>query len=389
MLLFLGLIYAWSIFRTPLTEIFPGWTATQLSMTFTISMTFFCIGGFASGKLTSRIAHRTVVRISAGLILVGFVLITVLLNPGMERRSLYLLYICYGIFGGGGVGMSYNAILSAVTRWYPGKTGMASGILLLGFGIGGLLLGSAVSVLAGRIGVTLIFAIIGTVMAAVLFALSFLVKLPPETSGSAPESKANTKEYTLVEMLKSPPFWILVCWMVVVCTGGLLVINSAANIAVYFGLPAIIGLIISVFNGTGRPMLGVLFDKSGRSAAIRINSIILLTGGILLVLGAVTGTVAFVFIGLPLLGISYGGAPSLISATIMGFFGPKNYPVNFAATNFALIPSAVIGPLVSSKLQESADGSYLSTFIMLIAAGVIALILAQILNLASKKSGFE
>ena len=44
LLLFCGLIYAWSLFRTPFQVIFPQWSVSQLSMTFTVSMVFFCLG---------------------------------------------------------------------------------------------------------------------------------------------------------------------------------------------------------------------------------------------------------------------------------------------------------------------------------------------------------
>ena len=48
LLLFLGLIYGWSIFRSPLQSEF-GWTDSQASLTFSISMMTFCLGGLVGG----------------------------------------------------------------------------------------------------------------------------------------------------------------------------------------------------------------------------------------------------------------------------------------------------------------------------------------------------
>ena len=53
LLLFLGLIYAWSVFIGPLEGEF-GWARSQTSVTFTISMIGFCVGNLASGTITPR-----------------------------------------------------------------------------------------------------------------------------------------------------------------------------------------------------------------------------------------------------------------------------------------------------------------------------------------------
>ena len=396
MLLFIGLIYAWSIFRAPLGAMFPDWSLTQLSMTFTISMAFFCIGGFVSGKLTLKIPHRIVMRISAMLILVGFVLITFVLNPEFPTRSLVLMYILYGVLGGGGVGLSYNSTIACVNRWFPGRTGLASGVLLLGFGVGGLVLGGLVNYLTGIIGVTPVFAILGVLLAVILFTLSFIMKAPdPEQQklieAASPIAKnptagaVATKDYTLTEMVKTPTFWVLFCWVIASSTSGLLVINSAATIALSFGAPAVIGLIVSVFNGIGRPATGALHDQIGRFKTMVINSGLLILSGVILVLAAVTGQVIFLYIGLPLVGLAFGGSPSLLAGSTMGFFGPKNFSINLGTLTFGLLPAAIIGPLISSKLQEASGGDYLTTFIMLIIVGTATLAVVLILNAISKK----
>ncbi|MDR1135611.1 MAG: MFS transporter [Clostridiales Family XIII bacterium] len=396
MLLFLGLIYAWSIFRGPLTAVYTGWTATQISMTFTISIIFFCIGGFVAGKLAAKIKRRVIILISAAFILVGFTMITLLLDASAPVKSLWVLYIFYGVFGGGGVGLSYNTLLGVIVRWFPGKTGMASGVLLLGFGVGGLALGSLVTVLVTQMSIGMVFFVVGILMAAILCIGSFFVKLPetaPAPDGdkgkTGDKAPASPKSYTLGEAVAKPTFWMLFLWVVFMCIGGLLVINSAAPIAVRYGMAAVLGLIVPLFNGVGRPVIGTLLDVIGRKKAMAINTVIMLLGGISLLLGSMTETQVFIYIGLPLIGMCYGGTPALLSAVVNNFYGPKNYQVILGAATFSLAVAGVIGPLLSSKLQELAGGEYLTSFIMVIVVAVMAIILNLLLAASSKRDGLE
>ncbi|MDR0874578.1 MAG: MFS transporter [Clostridiales Family XIII bacterium] len=394
MLLFLGLIYAWSIFRAPLTAIFENWSPTQISLTFSISIVCFCTGGFLAGKLSAKLRHRTILLISAASILVGFAVITLLFDENAPAKTLTVLYIFYGILGGGGVGLSYNTLLGVVARWFPGKTGMASGILLLGFGIGGLLLGNIVTALSESAGIRYTFIILGVILAVIIALGAFIVKIP-NTAASAAKPGAATapadepRSYTLGEAVKTGSFWFIFLWSLFMCIGGLLVINSAAPIAVKFGAIATLGLIVSVFNGVGRPLLGTLYDRIGRNASMTLNTLIMLIGGLILILGSATDNKVFILIGLPLIGICYGGTPSLLSAATNKFFGPKNYQVILGAVTFNLAIAAIIGPLLSSKLQELSGGEYTTSFIMLIIVAVIAFVINLLLTAFSKKDGLE
>lgn len=57
MLIFLGLVYAWSVFKKPLANAY-GWNDSQLTWTFTICMFMFCLGGFAGARLAKFTSHR-------------------------------------------------------------------------------------------------------------------------------------------------------------------------------------------------------------------------------------------------------------------------------------------------------------------------------------------
>ena len=385
MLMFLGLLYAWSIFASPFKEIYPSWSGSDLSLTFTISMVFFCIGGFISGKLSKRFSANSIMKVSALLLLVGFFGLS-RLNPQNQEASLKQLYILYGLLCGSGVGLGYNSIIGSVNKWFPDKVGFSSGILLMGFGFGGMILGSIVNILIINFGLMSTFLVLAIVIFIVLAAGSFIIKSPEAmTTQTSDKKSTTTADYTPAEMLKTLAFWCFFFWVIAVSSSGLLVINSAATIAVAFGAPATLGLLVSVFNGFGRVIFGQIFDKLGYHKAMIINNILLLFYGLSLVFGALSKNVILIFIGLLLVGICYGGAPSLTSSAIHSFFGAKNYSQNFSVTNFSLIPAAFIGPMISSSLLEKSNGNYTSTFIMIVIFSIIALFLSVMLKNSRKK----
>lgn len=385
LLILCGLIYGWSLFKAPFSAVYPEWSLSQIAMTFTISMTFFCLGSFAAGKLSAALKPRVIIMIAATLLLIGFVGVSKL-NPATPDQSLKMLYLFYGVLGGSGVGICYNNVIATLNKWFKDKLGLASGIMMMGFGIGALVLGSVATELIATRGIFDAFFILGVAIFIVLFLGALFIKNPPENDGLTASSASKASDgMTTMEMLKSGTFWIFFCWCIFVNASGLMIISNAAPIAVAFGATAIVGMIVSVFNGVGRVVIGAIFDKMGRKKTMLINITVLLTAGIFLLLGAKTTAMALVLIGLLCAGFSYGGNPTITASFINSTFGSKYFAVNFSLANFSLIPAAIAGPLISSRLIERSNGSYETTFMAIIIIAVIAFALWLLLNAGAAK----
>ena len=387
LLLFCGLIYAWSLFRAPFQAIYTSWSISQLSMTFTISMIFFCIGGFLSGRLLLKRSAALVISLSAVLVLAGFAGVSFLAEENPET-SLVMLYLCYGVLGGTGIGLSYNAILSTIGKMFPDRPGLASGIMMMGFGMGGLVLGSLVTGMIGTGGLFRSFGILAVVMFVVLLAGAQAIGAAARGEKPAKAAVLAHEGLSTAEMLKTSSFWIFIVWNVVTNSAGLMVINSAASIAAAFGAPAIMGMIVSLFNGFGRVIIGGIYDKSGREKTMVFDCLLQIGSGLLLIAGAFatgaleagtraseTFTTSAVLIigGLLLAGLFYGGSPTIAASFIKREFGDKYYSVNFSVANFSLIPAALIGPTLSSTLIERAGGSYFTTCVVSGICGLISI----------------
>jgi OFA family oxalate/formate antiporter-like MFS transporter len=344
-------------------------------------MIFFCLGGFFSGKLVRVVLARRLALLAALLLFLGFIGVS-RLNPDDPNGALVKLYLFYGVLCGGGVGIGYNVIIGTVTKWFPDKPGMVSGALMMGFGLGGIVLGSLVSSMMEKNGLFATFFDLAILVPVVIAIGSFFLKIP-EVAGSMSVISMGLVDRKPSEMLKTAAFWCYFLYGVVTSSAGLLAINSAATISMAFGAPAVLGLIVSVFNGGGRLIFGAIIDKFGRKRTMLINTTCMMFAGLSLLLGAYMNNAAPIFIGLILVGITYGGSPAMTSAIVYRFFGVTYYPVNFSLANFLLIPAAVIGPMISSALLEWSGGAYNSTFTMIICLAVIAYLLTGAMNAVS------
>ena len=135
-MLFAGVLYAWSILKSPLVSEF-GWKASQLALNFTLAMGFFCIGGLLGARISKKAGHRIALTAAGSLAALGFILTALL-----RDASVLMLYITYGVLAGSGIGIAYNVTIATVSAWFPDKKGLCSGCLMMGFGASALLLGN-------------------------------------------------------------------------------------------------------------------------------------------------------------------------------------------------------------------------------------------------------
>ncbi|MFZ2498558.1 MAG: MFS transporter [Methanosarcina sp.] len=373
--LFLGMLYAWSLFIAPLEKDF-GWTRAQTSLIFTISIIFFCLGGIAGGFITGKKSPGFTTLISAVFLLCGFA-------ASSKINSLTGIYITYGVISGFGIGLSYNAVISTVTRWFPDKPGAISGFLLMGFGLGGMLLGSTANELIKAIGWRETFLLLGIAFGIIVFIGSRFLVLPPsdyvfpKASAKLKNAESMTMEINSSFMIKRPTFWIYLVWSILSTAMGLALIGHAAPFANDLKATASLAAfgvgLVSVCNGLGRVSLGAICDRIGLKKTMTIINTTYIIAIAILISAAVSKNITLLLVGFMFTGLSYGGVPTMNTVFANSFYGKKYFAQNLGLVNTSLIGAAFLGPYVAGTLR-TATGSYLSTLYAMLVLGTIAFI---------------
>ncbi|MBQ1489834.1 MAG: OFA family MFS transporter [Eubacterium sp.] len=378
-LLFIGLIYAWTVLQAPIAAQYPGWSKGAISLTFTLVMIFFCLGGFAGGLLAKKAPARTLLWISAVCLLAGFFL-------SSRAHSLPVLYLGFGVLSGFGSGLAYNAVLSTVGKWFPDKQGLISGLLLMGFGMSSFLMGKVYTAFAPSDGSDAwrsAFAVLGIAIFVVVVIASFFI-VKPDESWQAPASDSRKKpqesysELTPKEMLKTSSFWMFWIWAILLSAAGMIVMSQGTPIVLeacpgteMSDVATIVGL-ISIFNGIGRIIFGMLFDVLGRFKEMLLGGIVFAAAIILVMMALQQHSMPLLALSFIVTGLGYGCITPTNSAFTSLFFGMKNYPVNYSLINMNLLVAS-FGSTIAGLIYDS-TGSYhlvLIVTLVMIAAGTI------------------
>ena len=358
-LLFSGIIYSWSLIKAPFDEF--NWSSSALTLNYTLTMCFFCIGGFVSGLLSKKISMRARMLFSAVLVLSGFGIVS--LSP---EKSILPLYLGYGVMTGSGIGIVYNVVISGTNAWFPDKKGLSSGALMMGFGLTTLTLGNLFVRFFDipQFGWRRTYFVYGLILALIFTVQAFVLKMPRSEGQKTFESE---NDLTADRMVRRLSFWKLFLFFALFAAVGSTAIAGAklqfSDLGAS-GKASLLAGLLTVCNGIGRILSGAFFDRFGRRRTQYLTSAVVITATTLTLLGYLADLTAVGCVGLCLCGFSYGFSPTISSAFAAEFYGQKNFALNFSILNLVLIPASFV-PTALSGLSNTWTFAVLAVFSVL------------------------
>lgn len=379
-MLFAGVLYAWSILKSPLAAEF-GWGTSELALNFTLAMTFFCIGGLLGAQISKRLGHRIALIASGVLSAAGF-----LLTAALSNVPVFVLYLTYGILAGIGIGIAYNVVIATVSAWFPDKKGLCSGCLMMGFGASALVLGNvADAMFKSTIGWRFTYVALGIAIFAVI-SLAGIILRKPSADVVFPEAKLNKKaaiteqkkqDFTSKQMLCRPSFWLAFICISFLAAVGSTVISFAKDLAISVNAPDTLAVslvgILSVCNGLGRILTGAVFDIIGCRKTMLCANILTIGAATVTLVSVTINSLPLCIVGVCLTGMSYGACPTITSAFTSTYFGMKHFSNNMALMTFTVMVGSFVATAANKVLEATAEYTY--AFVMLLALTFVALVL--------------
>jgi OFA family oxalate/formate antiporter-like MFS transporter len=355
-MLCLGSVYAWSVFRTPL-ERELGISATQSLLPFTLALVFYAATMPIAGFYIPRIGTRVMTAMGGIVVGLGYVLASFATNVGF-------LAFAYGAIAGTGVGIAYGVPMVVASRWFPDKKGLAVGLTIVGFGLSPLIMAPLENQLIAAYSVRPTLRILGIAFAAIVLAIALTMKVPPQgwqprRSGMAAPSVTPRSYHQNV--FKSCSFYGLwLCYAIGTLVGLTAIgISSPVGEEIIEITPTAAASSVSlfaVFNGVSRPLFGWLSDRF-KPHHIAIVSYGLMIMACVLMANAQPGHILTYLMAFCLFWFCLGGWLAMAPTITLRFFNPDHYAQTYGIVFTAYGVGALIGTLLAGRIRDL-FGSY-------------------------------
>ena len=375
----LGAVYAFSVFKKPLQELW-GISATESGLPFMVFLATFAVFMALAGGLVGKWGPRKAgllggVLVGAGWILAGF------------APNIAWLTVFYGVIAGAGVGIIYGCPIAVSAKWFPDRKGLAVGLTVMGFGLSALVMAPLMRTLIANasVGPMRTFTYLGFAFLAILVLLSLPMRNPRDGwtpagwSPSKSKAASNGVDLDRGQMIRTRSFYALWGTYTIGCLAGLMAIGISSPVGqevagLSAGMAAISVSVFAIFNGVGRPIFGWLTDKlSPRNTASLSFALILIASALLYLWGE--GNTALYFIAFSILWMNLGGWLAIAPTATATLFGTNHYAKNYGLVFTSYGIGALLGGTLSGMIRD-ATGGYLPVFLPVMALAAVGLVIS-------------
>jgi OFA family oxalate/formate antiporter-like MFS transporter len=393
-----NLQYGWTLFVNPIHDA-HGWSLSAIQVAFTVFVLVETWLVPIEGYLVDRFGPQFVGVVAGLLVALSWVIFSV-------ADSLPLLYLG-AVVGGIGAGAVYGACVGNALKWFPDRRGLAAGITAMGFGAGSALTVFPIANMIKAQGYEATFLKFGVAQGAVVFLISWLLRAPDAVAVAKLRptpihgtTAIRAREYSPLEMLRQPAFWVMFVMFALTATGGLIATAQLTPIAKDFGVSdspvSLFGITLlalpfalsinRVLNGVSRPFFGWVSDHLGREHTMMIA--FTLEGAAILLLRQFGHYPAAFVLLTGLVFFAYGEIYSLFPEICGDAYGRRFASANAGLLYVAKGVASLLVPLSSVFAASSTGwgGVFLVAALMNFAAALMAIFVLRPMRSVARPS---
>jgi len=370
----LGTVYSWSIFRIPIEEKF-GIGTTQSGFPYMVSLASYAIFMLISGRYLDRFSPRAIIIVGGLLVGLGWTL------SGFAE-NIYQLTATYGLITGAGVGIVYGVPMAVAAKWFPEKRGLVVGLVLGGFGLSPFITAPIARYLIEEFGIMNSFQILGISFGILIPLLSWPFEYPSAHPGNGRAASIGELSHGIdtKNMLRTRSFKNMYLCFMIGAMIGLIMIGMTSSVGIELigidpGSVALFTSLFAVFNGVGRPLFGLVADRFQVKNAMALSYGLIIVAASLMLMAKDESTVLYA-VAFSLFWLNLGGWLSIAPTATTRLYGVKHYSQNYGVVFTAYGIAAVVGVLASGFLKD-AMGNYNSIFYMVIILAFMGMFLSR------------